>query len=212
MIAGATGGRKAIPPLVIAPDFVTVPGIMRRVVSCYVLLLTVGYTDYLIGYEMRFVSIYLLIVAVAAWNLRRGALAIYALITVTVWILANWYSGLHYTRTWLVYWNMGNKLASVAISAVTVSMIKATLDEQRRLIRELRILTLDTRQLRELIPVCRICAQPRMEAEYVATLNEYLRETHDAQGVGGVCSSCLHERIQRVANIQAQSYFPAAEG
>ena len=174
---------------------------MNRVILSYVLLLSLGYIDYITGYEVRLGSIYLLIVALAAWNFRPLTLAIYSLALVAVWTTANRLSGLHYSRPWLVYWNMGNLLGSVGITAISVFVIKTTLDEQHRLIRELRRISLDTRQLRSLIPVCRLCGDQRSDPEYRETLKEYLQENADSDAVGGICTACLQARADRIARI-----------
>ena len=180
---------------------------MRRVVVSYLVLLLVGYVDYVTGYEVRFGSIYLLIVALAAWHLRALPLGIYSLVTVGVWTVANRLSGLHYSRAWIVYWNMGNLLGSIAITAICVSLIRTTLDEQHRLIRELRQLSLDARQLRGLMPVCRICDQLRTDSGYATEVAEYLRENTAADKIGGVCPECLQKRAERLASIPIEGYL-----
>ncbi len=185
---------------------------MRHILIAYTIILVLGYLDYITGYEVRLGSFYLLTMALAAWTMPRNAVIIFALATVGVWTSASLLSSPHHFKKWLIYWNMANQLASLALTAVSVRMVRRTLDEQQRLIRELRRVSLDARQLREIIPVCRICDQLRTDEAYQTSLNEFLVEARETclGPLGGVCPSCLQARAEHIASIPVPEYFQAA--
>lgn len=181
---------------------------MFRFLLNLLLLLTVALLDYVTGSEVQFGSFYLLTVAIAAWSLRPRALALYALTVVTVWIFAGSLMGTHFSQPWKLYWNIVNRLGTVVIVATAVSMVRATLDRQRRLIRELGQASLSVSELRELIPLCRLCHKGQVGPDYEPQLQRFLREDPDADSVGGVCPDCRRARAGRIANIPLGPYFP----
>ncbi len=180
---------------------------MLPIVTSYVLLLLVGCLDYATGHEMHLGTLYLLVVATASWNLRPGQLVFHALATSLLWSGAEYLSGIHFSRTWLACWNAFNHLGVVTITATMVSKARATLDRQQRLIRDLGQTLLKASQLKELIPVCRLCHEPQLDDHYRARLDELAQEGTDMESIGGVCPGCLADRAAHVARIPVRAYF-----
>ncbi len=179
----------------------------------YLFLLLVGCLDYLTGHEMHLGTLYLLVVATASWNLRPRQLVFHALATAVLWSGAEYLSGVHYTKQWLVYWNTFNHLGVVTITATMVSKAKITLDRQQRLIRDLGQSLLKVSQFKELVPVCRLCHSLHLDDHYHLRLDELVQEGTDMESIGTVCPECLAARTARVASIPVESYFtPPAPG
>lgn len=176
---------------------------MSAIFFCYLLLLLVGYVDYLTGVEVQTGTLYLLVVASAAWNLKPRALIIHSIMTCVVWMaLAGTFS-----QRWMFYWNTCNRLGTTALVAIVFCIIKATLDKQRQLIRELRHASLSAARLKELLPVCRICHTIQMGSEGESKLREFLQETTEIDSLGGICQSCLQRRGKRISEISIDRYF-----
>ena len=178
-----------------------------HIIINYFLLALVAALDYATGAEVHLGCLYLLVVAVACWNLKPAAVVLYTAATVVVWTVAEWFSGVHYSNAWLSYWNVCNHIGVVAITAGMVTKAKLTLDERQRLIRELGQTLLKNRQFKELVPICRICHELRLDAEYKAALWEILKEGEAEKYIGGVCVSCLEARKERVKKISVEGYF-----
>lgn len=182
---------------------------MLRLALNLLLLLGVSLADYATGTEVQFGSFYLLAVALAAWNLRPRLVGVHAVLTVAVWMVVGSLAGLHFSRPWIWYWNTANRLGTIAIVATAVSIIKATLDRQRVLIRELGRTSLDASQLRELIPVCRVCHLLQVGPEYGEKVRHFLEEDPEADSVGGICPGCQRARREWIARIPVERYFQA---
>ena len=178
-------------------------------VSSYFLLLLVGSLDYATGHEMRLGTFYLLVVAIASWNLRPHQVILHAIVTSGLWSGAEYLSGLHFSRMWLVYWNAFNHLGVVTITATLVFKAKVTLDRQQRLIRDLGQTLLKISQFKELVPVCRLCHQLHVDEDYRARLDELVQEGAEMESIGNVCPDCMARRAERVAHIPVGPYFHA---
>ena len=178
-----------------------------RIVLNFFLLLLVGSLDLVTGREVHLGTFYLLVVAIASWNLPRSALLFHAAATVTVWSATERLTGVHYSKEWHFYWNIGNHVGVVMIIAGTIFNVKTVLDRQQRLIVELGQSLLNTSRFKELVPVCRLCHEVHLSAEYAATLNEVMREGTEVETIGNVCPGCLSARMAHVDRISVASYF-----
>ena len=179
---------------------------MFRVLFHYLLLLLISRIDYITGAEVKLGSFYLLIVALASWNLRPRALIVFAISTVAMWSTAEWFNGVHFT-SWMLYsWNICNRAGVVAITASMVFKAKITLTHQQRLIRELRQTLLKISQFKELVPVCRICHHYHFDPDYQKKLEEITRDDLDKETIGGICPECLAAREARLESIPVTAF------
>ena len=182
---------------------------MFRVLFHYLLLFLIVQIDYVTGAEVKLGSIYLLIIALASWNLRPRALILFAVSTVALWSTAEWLNGVHFSSRMLYTWNIFNRAGVVAITASMVFKAKITLTHQQRLIRELRQTLLKISQFKELVPICRICHHYHYDPDYRNKLDEIIRDEVDKETIGGICADCLVERAARVERIQVTGYSQA---
>ena len=185
---------------------------MLRFILICLLLFVVGGFDIVTGREVRVGSLYLLVVATASWNLRPRALLLHVALTSAVWQTAEWMNGVHYPKTWQVYWNVCNRMGVIILTASMVYKARTTVEEQQRLIRELGQSLLKISRFKEMVPVCRLCHELHLAPEYNVRLAEILDEGADADTVGDICDTCFAARQERVANIPVEEYFQAAAG
>ena len=184
------------------------PTVMRLFLN-YVLLILVGYLDYITGRDIHLGSIYLLVVATASWNLRPVGLVVYAVATVAVWNTTDSFLNLHATANWLICWNIINRAGVVGITASMVYKARTTVQHQQRLIRELGQTLLKVSRFKELVPVCRLCHEIHLDDEYRAKFQEIVAEGADASTIGDVCPTCRSALNRRVENIPVEAYFSA---
>lgn len=182
---------------------------MYRIIFHYLLLFLVARVDYSTGAQVKLGSIYLLIIAMASWNLGPRALILFVAASVMLWSRVEWLNGVRYATPLLQCWNITNRLGVVAITASMVFKAKVTLKHQQHLIRELRQTLLKISQFKELVPVCRICHQSHLDPEYQTKLDEILRDDAERETIGGICPGCMAERAARVDHIPVESYLPA---
>ena len=205
-LAGAAGGdhnqdgQFPLSPLMM-------PRTVFRVPLSYLPLVFIGWLDHYTGREMHMGSLYLLAVAIAAWNLCARALIIYTCAAVAVWCTSEWYQGIHYSTTALVCWNFANRVGVVSITAITVFRAKLTHEHQQRLIRELGQTLLKVSRFKELVPVCRLCHEIHLDDEYRARFKDIVSEGADESTIGDVCPTCRAALTRRVDHIPVASYF-----
>ena len=98
-----TGNRRSFPRFTLSRK-----GLL---VVCVLLVGTVGYIDYLTGYERSLIVLYLLPICLAAWfgNLVLGFTIV--IISVTAWVLANLAAGIPAFG----FWSIGTVFVSYAL-------------------------------------------------------------------------------------------------
>jgi signal transduction histidine kinase len=70
-----------------------------------VVLVVIGFIDYLTGFEMLFSVFYLLEVALAAWFVGKGFGLMMSVFSVLVWIGGDLAAGAHYANPFIPVWN-----------------------------------------------------------------------------------------------------------
>jgi len=116
-------------------------------VSLLVLLL-IGWLDYITGYEFGFFIFYFIPVAIAAWFCgKRSGLAI-AFASALVWYLSDKYTHHPYSEAFFIYWEMFMRLISFLTTALTVSRIREMLLKEERLNAELRSALQEVQELK----------------------------------------------------------------
>ena len=131
---GPKRNARSIPP----PPVRSMVRLGVTLVGCFLLLLTLGWVDYLTGYELGFFVFYSVPVGLAAWYAGRGPAVIIALAASVTWWLADRLNGVNYSSRFFFYWNLTIHFLAFVINAVTIAKIKRDLDERHRLLEELQ--------------------------------------------------------------------------
>jgi len=107
-----------------------------RVVSLVVLLL-IGWLDYVTGYEFGFFIFYFIPVAIAAWYCSpKDGIGI-AIASAICWYLSDHFTHHPYSRAIFIYWEMFMRLISFLTTAITLSKIRKLVLNEERMIAEL---------------------------------------------------------------------------
>jgi signal transduction histidine kinase len=69
------------------------------------ILASIGFVDYLTGFELMFSAFYLLEVGLAAWFVGRGFGLLMSVMSVMVWIGGDLAAGARYSNPWIPIWN-----------------------------------------------------------------------------------------------------------
>ncbi len=75
------------------------------IVACPVLLLFLGFADYLTGHETSFSIFYLSVVMMAGWFVGRGYAFFISVLSAMVWLAADIYAGHYYSHQLIPIWN-----------------------------------------------------------------------------------------------------------
>lgn len=104
---------------------------------CFALLATLGWLDYLTGYELGFFVFYSVPVGLAAWYAGRWPAVLTAFAASMTWWLADRSNGVNYSSRFYFYWNFSIHFLAFVINAVTIAKIKRDIDERHQLREEL---------------------------------------------------------------------------
>ena len=96
-----------------------------------VILLALGWLDYVTGYEFGFFIFYFVPVAIAAWYGGRKQGIAMAVCAAICWYLSDKLTNHPYSRAYFVYWETFMRLASFLTTSLTLSRIrKLVLNEE----------------------------------------------------------------------------------
>ena len=110
--------------------FANYPGIVR--VLSIVVLLLLGWLDYITGYEFGFFIFYFIPVAIAAWYCGSKDGICLAITAAFCWYLSDRFTHHSYSNAYFVYWEMFMRLISFLTTAMTLSKIRnLVLNEER---------------------------------------------------------------------------------
>ena len=89
--------------------------------GCLLLLLLVGWVDYITGYELGFFVFYTAPIGLAAWYLGRWPGILVALGATIAWWLADALAGAKYSSRFSFWWNSTVHFSAFVINAVTIA-------------------------------------------------------------------------------------------
>ena len=113
-----------------------------------IILLVIGWLDYITGYEFGFFIFYFIPVAIAAWLCGKRSGLVMAFASALCWYLSDKYTNHPYSQAFFIYWEMFMRLISFLTTALTVSRIREMLLNEERLNAELRRALLENRELK----------------------------------------------------------------
>jgi hypothetical protein len=97
------------------------------------LLLGLAYLDLKTGYDLGFFVFYFIPISIIAWYGGRPLAVGISLIVAIIWLVVDNMSGHPYSNWTYPYWNAFVRWVSYVILAVTISQIKAMLENEKRL-------------------------------------------------------------------------------
>ncbi len=116
------------------------PGKSKTVLTAVAVVFTLflGFVDYLTGFELRIDVFYLLPISFAIWYISKKTAIIIATISILLIFLSDSLSRPEYSLRFIDLWNLTMVLLFFIIVIVSLSTLRVTLNEQRRLSSELQ--------------------------------------------------------------------------
>jgi len=105
--------------------------------SSIIILLGLGWLDYLTGYEFGFFIFYFIPVSITTWYAGRGSGLAMAVASAVAWYLSDRLAHHPYSKGYFLYWETFMRLASFLTTALTLAKIRESLASERRLNEEL---------------------------------------------------------------------------
>ena len=149
--------------------------------GCLLLLLVVGWVDYITGYELGFFVFYTAPIGLAAWYLGRWPGIGMALVATIAWWLADALAGVKYSSLFYFWWNSTVHFSAFVINAVTIAKIKLDLKQRHELAARLEAARQTLRAAAKVLPVCPLCgkAHPQAGQNDQAELRDLARDNAD---------------------------------
>ena len=158
--------------------------------GCLLLLLLVGWLDYITGYELGFFVFYTVPIGLAAWYLGRWPGIWLALGATIAWWLADALAGAKYSSQFSFWWNSTVHFLAFVINAVTIAKIKLDLRQRNDLAAKLEAARQTLRAAARVLPACPLCgkAHPQTGLGVQAELRNLARGNADLSGA--LCGEC----------------------
>jgi hypothetical protein len=158
--------------------------------GCWLLLLLVGWVDYITSYELGFFVFYTLPIGLAAWYLGRWPGIWVALGATIAWWLADALAGAKYSSLFYFWWNSTVHFSAFVINAVTIAKIKAELRQRDELAARLEAARQALRAAARILPACPLCGKvhPQTVRNGQSELRDLARGNADLSGA--LCEEC----------------------
>jgi len=158
--------------------------------GCLLLLLVVGWVDYITGYELGFFVFYTVPIGLAAWYLGRWPGIWLALGATIAWWLADALAGVKYSSRFYFWWNSTVHFSAFVINAVTIAKIKLDLNQRDELAARLEATRQMLRAAAKVLPFCPLCgkAHPQTGRNGQAELRDLAQGNADLGGA--LCEEC----------------------
>ena len=158
--------------------------------GCWLLLLLVGWVDYITSYELGFFVFYTLPIGLAAWYLGRWPGIWVALGATIAWWLADALAGAKYSSRFSFWWNSTVHFSAFVINAVTIAQIRLELRQRDELAAKLETARQTLRAAAKILPTCPLCgkAHPQPGRNDPTELRDLARGNADLSGA--LCAEC----------------------
>jgi hypothetical protein len=111
------------------------------------------------------------------------------------WYLSDLYTFHPYSKAFFIYWEMFMRLISFLTTALTISKIRAMVDNERRLNAELSRALDHVRDLQGLLPVCPGCGELNAENTLLEKIKTYLASRSDHELSPHLCPTCRGQQL-----------------
>ena len=101
----------------------------------FVFIFSLGFIDFITGFEISFSLFYLAPIYIAAWYINRIAAIIFSIIAAVVWLVADIYSGHIYSHSGIYVWNSSIRLIFFLIVANLIVSLKHSFNKEKELAR-----------------------------------------------------------------------------
>jgi hypothetical protein len=155
-------------------------------------VVSLGFVDYVTGYELDFFLFYSVSIAMAAWKVGPISSCLVSILSSIVWFLSETSSHL-YSSVLYASGNTLMRLLSFIIIAYFTSKIQFLLVKERETSRD-RLSQIKT--LSGLIPICASSKKIRDDKGDWNRIEEYVEERTNAQFTHGLCPECVDKLLK----------------
>jgi K+-sensing histidine kinase KdpD len=158
--------------------------------------LSVALLDYVTGAEPNVTLFYLAPLALASWRLSKGEAILASAITSLASVVVNYVILRPSEGLWIPFWNSIVLFGIFLLVVLTLSSLRKSFLEQRRLISELQDALANVKTLSGLLPICSWCKKVRDDKGYWQAVEAYVSMHSEAEFSHGICPDCI-TRVSR---------------
>jgi K+-sensing histidine kinase KdpD len=165
-------------------------------------VISIGFLDYITGYELNFFVFYFVPVALAAWFLGLRASVYVSLLSAIVWFGADQLSGNPHSQHFYAVWNTIIRLVSFVVIGSLTSRIRQLIDRERQLVEDLQQSISEVKVLEAFLPICSQCKKIRNQEGSWQQLEVYISEHSDTKFSHGYCPECAKKAIEEAGLLK----------
>ncbi|HUJ17970.1 MAG TPA: hypothetical protein VL197_08245 [Nitrospirota bacterium] len=153
------------------------------------LVMVIGYVDYVTGFELRMELFYLVPISYVTWFVGQRIGIMFSLISLVTIVFSDIMAGKKYAQFTIEFWNGAMYFAFYIIVTVLLKLRK-TLQQRESLIEELdRALNMNE-ELNSMLPICANCKKVRDDDEYRHKVEFYIDKHAKTTFSQGLCREC----------------------
>lgn len=169
------------------------PGPTRQVLVfllCLLMVIIVGYADYLTGFEIVVFSFYLLPIRIASLRFGLAGGAIICLCSTLAWDVSDYYAGHRYANELITVWNSLVRLTSFLIVCWLSARNAELFAKERATSAKLRKALSEIKLIEGLLPICATCKKIRDDKGRWNMLELYIQDHSTATFTHSMCPEC----------------------
>lgn len=160
------------------------------------LTLGVGFIDYISGYEFNFFVFYFIPISITAWYLGMLPSVIVSLASITIWYLADYYTGHRYSIYVFAIWNTIILLVSFLVIGWTIARLRELFKKEQQGRENLERVISEVKVLEGILPICASCKKIRNDKGEWQQIEEYIRQKTNTEFTHGLCPQCGKKLLQ----------------
>lgn len=165
----------------------------------------IGAVDSVTGFELGFFVFYFLPVIASASRLGHEGAVGAALLSATVWAVADYLSGHTYSTQFFAVWNTLVRLIAFLVVGFAFARIRQMLTTERETNEAIRRAQSEIKVLEGLLPICSDCKKIRDDEGRWTRMESYISERSRAEFSHGLCPDCLRRAMKAAGLDDASS-------
>lgn len=174
--------------------YMTIPGLLStsvgRQVFVGILLLLVGWLDYITGNKLGFFVFYFFPLGYVGWFEGKRAAWIYSCVAVALWLLADIPGRALSPSALIEIWNGGIRLLAFLIMSLIFAHLRVKFEKEQQLNLKLSNALQEIKKLSGLLPICASCKKIRDDTGYWEQVEDYIRDHSEARFTHSICPDC----------------------
>ncbi|MBJ6725290.1 hypothetical protein [Geomesophilobacter sediminis] len=156
----------------------------------FAFIIALGYLDFLIGFRLSLYPLYLIPLALVAWNESLPlSLATAAVASTVIGAKYFLFKPAYVAQTYR-YWDGAIKIILLLLIGFGVFRIRQLLRQKEAVNAELKKALSEIQELREMVPICAWCHSVRNDQGFYERIEVYLQQVTGASLTHGICPSC----------------------